>query len=50
MTAEGSMNKRTSFSVKDRCVIQSLYSHATLPRVSIHFVPVAGAPDALTGP
>src|SRR3984893_8178622 len=37
MTAEGSMNKRTSFSVKDRCVIRSLYSHATLPRVSHSF-------------
>jgi hypothetical protein len=36
--------------VKDRCIFHPLCSHATVPGISIHFVPVADVRDAETAP
>jgi hypothetical protein len=43
-------DRRARFGVKDRGIFRPLCSHATEPRISIHFAPVADVPDVLTGP
>ena len=43
-------DRRTRFGVKDRRIFRPLCSHATEPRISIHFALVANVPDVLTGP
>jgi len=43
-------DRRARFGVKDRGIFRPLCSHATEPRISIHFAPVADVPDVLIGP